>query len=375
MSWRAGGPSLPGRPAGGRRPRRPVRPYDLLTAAGPHNGLVRLAFRQYDADDLPSLVTCSGVRELELDGCSALTELPSLDALTQLTKLVISGCDCLTELEEALSSCSALLELRISDNQRLDLLPAGLGRCTALRALSVESGYIRYEEDAAPYDSLQLPKESLTALTALTSLTLHACWWRTLPDLRHFPQLAALDLERCPFHDAYLAGGPAESSECCPLAKLTELRLAFCCREGTEDLGRTADGSDATRYYGAVLPPAGRLPNLRALRLEGYNSLDEDEEFPDLHGLTSLTRLELRECVVSDLDVLTTLTSLVDLRISLCPNVEKLPSLVSLGQLRLVCFVGCHYEKLGEETQVGDAAAVQVTAHTTYADDNDTDDG
>ncbi|XP_049343229.1 putative disease resistance protein RGA1 [Solanum verrucosum] len=130
----------------------------------------------------------SSVKELEIEGDTALCSISNLSTLTSLN---ISSNDEVTSLpEEMFKSLVNLKCLKISFFKNLKELPASLVSLTALKSLEILG-----------CDALEsLPEEGLEGLTSLTELSVEYCEMiKCLPEgLQHLTSLTSLTVTGCP---------------------------------------------------------------------------------------------------------------------------------------------------------------------------------
>ncbi|XP_050273661.1 disease resistance protein Roq1-like isoform X3 [Quercus robur] len=277
------------------------------------------------------------LKELNLSGCSRLNKLPtnlgnlvclenlgaigiaiselpsSVEHLTRLTSLNLSGCKDPLSLLDTICSMTYLKELNLSGCSTLDRLPKNLGNLTGLKELDVNKTAIR-----------ELPS-SLEHLSNLTSLNLSNC-----KELLSIPNAI------------------------CNMTNIKTLTLFGCSK--LEDLPKNIGnliGLKKLEIIGTAVrePPSSifLIKNLEVLCFSGCEGTSCEQspnpvpwELPSLSCLSSLVKLELRDCnlraIPNDID---SLHLLEKLNLSQNNFVCLPESIIRLSQLRDMYIENC----------------------------------
>jgi Leucine-rich repeat (LRR) protein len=302
-----------------------------------------------------SLRSCHGVgdlvalEELDLTGCNKLEELPNLGRLQHLLKLDISYCTSI-KMVPGLGDLVFLQEFIADDCDRLAELPdmcklVNLQRlhvndCPSLKAIPGLSDLVALEGLEADSRGLE-GCHDLNKLTKLERVLVNGWGAEGLPCLADLVNLKSLDI------------GHAEELTGLSDLKRVHIPLVMYC----EDLERLPDlhklsrlekltvrdcGSlrkwkigSGLRLFGVHLHIAGTFPHLKILNLFEVGLT----ELPNLSSFPQLSELSLRWCEkLTSLTSSAPLTALKRLDLFGCESLRALPDvshLVSLSTLRL----------------------------------------
>jgi internalin A len=265
--------------------------------------------------ELSPLSKLTGLQSLRLSGCTELSDLGPLSKLTDLQSISLSGCTALSDLSP-LGGLTKLHMLNLDGCAELsDLSP--LGKLTGLQSLDIS-------------DSSEL--SDLSLFSTLTSLeTLYISGSIQLSDLSPLEKLTGLK--------KFGLFGCAALSDLSPLEKLTSLEMLYLlgCTvlsdlSSLEKLGglRMLYLLDCTEL--SDLSPLEKLTGIHSLTLSGSTVLS------DLSPLAKLTRLFSLELTgntaLSDLSPLKKLTGLQWLNLSGCTSLGDLSPLKDLPNLQ-----------------------------------------
>ncbi|GJP62286.1 hypothetical protein CLOP_g19369, partial [Closterium sp. NIES-67] len=231
----------------------------------------------------------------------------SLTTLSLLERLTVSNCPWLSSLPGNFGDLPALKSL-VLRQLSLSSLPDSLSRLSALKILVLHT---------LPLSALP---DSIGQLSALDTLVLYQLPLSNLPDsLCHLPSLETFFLIGC-------TGRQQDS---------LQLPEGFCCLSALQTLCI----ADVPRLR---LPKdIGQLQVLQTLFLNRL--LQQTHLPPSFTQLTSLTRLELGNCMLRQLPTaLGNLTSLKEVHLHSCRRLQELPeSLTSLSSLEVLMVDGC----------------------------------
>ncbi|GKV34327.1 hypothetical protein SLEP1_g42703 [Rubroshorea leprosula] len=297
-------------------------------------------------DDAPFNSTC--LQELNIQDCHSLMSMPSVDGLSSLQKIEISRCGQLKSIREDLSTATCLKEVTVwscdglmsfpnlhglSSLQKFEIINCGqlksigkdLSTATCLKELTIRrcDGLMSFP-NLHGLSSLQKIKidgcgqlksigEDLSTAMCLEELTIEYCnGLMSLPNLHGLSSLQKIEIRWC---------GQLKSIG-------EDLSTATCLKELREDLSTATCLKELTIKY-----------------CNGLMSL------PNLHGLSSLQKIEIRGCrqLKSIGEDLSTATCLKELTVEGCDGLMSLPNLHGLSSLQKIEIRNCGQLKSIEE--------------------------
>ncbi|KAB2039442.1 hypothetical protein ES319_D02G009600v1 [Gossypium barbadense] len=296
---------------------------------------------------IPDLVGFSSLRILDILNCHKLETIPIRGRYSSLKKLHVSLCPKLSKIGDGLSTSTSLEELKLSGCSNFSSIP-DLEGFSSLRILDIldchELETVPIEGRCSSLEKLHVsscPKlskigDGLSTSTILEELKLSGCSnLSSIPDLEGFSSLQILDISDCHELETVLIRGRCSSleklhvSSCPKLSKigdrmststiLEELKLSGCANLSS-------------------IPDLEEISSLRILDISGCHEL---EIVPIRGRCSSLEKLHVSSCPkLSKIgDGLSTSTSLEELKLNDCANLNSIPGISSL---RILDISNCH---------------------------------
>ncbi|XP_052484268.1 putative disease resistance protein RGA3 [Gossypium raimondii] len=299
---------------------------------------------------IPDLVGFSSLLILDILNCHKLETIPIRGRYSSLKKLHVSLCPKLSKIGDGLSTSTSLEELKLSGCSNFSSIP-DLEGFSSLRILDIldchELETVPIEGRCSSLEKLHVsscPKlskigDGLSTSTILEELKLSGCSnLSSIPDLEGFSSLQILDISDCHELETVLIRGRCSSLE--------KLHVSSCPK-----LSKIGDGMSTSTILEELklsgcanlssIPDLEEISSLRILDISGCHEL---EIVPIRGRCSSLEKLHVSSCPkLSKIgDGLSTSTSLEELKLNDCANLNSIPDLIGFSSLRILNISDCH---------------------------------
>nr|BAW35447.1 disease resistance-like protein [Brassica rapa subsp. pekinensis] len=284
--------------------------------------------------ELPDLSTATNLQELNLYGCSSLTELPfSIGNAINLRRLNLSHCSSLVEFPSSMENVTTVEELLLTGCSHLANLPPSIGNLKTLYLQNCSS-------------LVELPSSLRNSFNLKTFFSSGCSNLVELPSaIGNMTNLKELNLNEC----SSLVQLP---SSIVNLTNLMKLDLSGCSslRELPSSLGNMTSLEELNlkgcSSLVALPSSIGNMTNLRKLSLNGCSSL---VKLPSSIGnMANLKKLSLNGCssLVKLPSSVGDMSNLWKLYLERCSNLTALPININMKSLGELVLTGCSSLKI-----------------------------